>query len=91
MEATENSYPELLSLADQDLFAVSAPFQDLSAGERDYLKDLYASFPKLEKELKRTGVTRHLLWQEYKRAHRERLSYTRFCEHFRRYCRLPRC
>lgn len=33
-------------------------------------------------ELKRTGVTRHLLWEEYKDKHPLGYSYAQFCYHF---------
>lgn len=42
-------------------------------------------FGKLAKELKRKGVTRHLLWEEYRRDHPTGYGYSQFCEHFRRY------
>lgn len=34
----------------------------------------------VEKELKRSGVTLHLLWQEHKEAHPDSYQYSRFCE-----------
>jgi transposase len=34
----------------------------------------------IEKELKRKGVTLHLLWQEYKEVHPDGYQYSRFCE-----------
>lgn len=36
------------------------------------------------KELRRTGVTRELLWQEYRRTHPDGYGYSQFCEHLRR-------
>lgn len=38
-----------------------------------------------EKELGRTGVTRYLLWEEYKRDHPSGYSYSQFCDRLRRY------
>src|SRR3972149_4231258 len=35
-----------------------------------------------EKELKRTGVTRKLLWEEYRANHPKGYGYTQFCFHF---------
>jgi len=35
-------------------------------------------------ELRRVGVTRQLLWQEYRLAHPGGYGYTQFCEHLRR-------
>ena len=37
------------------------------------------------KELKRVGVTRQLLWQEYRQAYRDGYGYSQFCERLRRY------
>lgn len=37
------------------------------------------------KELKRVGVTRQLLWQEYRRSHPGGYGYSQFCERLRRY------
>ena len=36
------------------------------------------------KELRRTGVTRELLWQEYRLDHPDGYGYSQFCEHLRR-------
>lgn len=42
-------------------------------------------FPYFEKELRRTGVTRQLLWHEYKSKHPDGYSYSRFSFHFARW------
>jgi len=48
-------------------------------------------FPSYDKELSRVGVTRQLLWEEYRQAHPDGYSYTQFCEHYARYrSSLPR-
>lgn len=39
-------------------------------------------FQYAEKELKRTGVTRQLLWIEYKEAHPDGYNYSQYCYHF---------
>ena len=36
-------------------------------------------------ELKRTGVTKYLLWQEYKKADKEGYGYSQFCDLFAQY------
>lgn len=38
------------------------------------------SWSKVHKELKHSGVTLQLLWEEYREAHPEGYSYSRFCE-----------
>lgn len=42
-------------------------------------------FAKFHTELKRPGVTRLLLWQEYKAANPDGFQYSAFCEHYRRW------
>ena len=44
--------------------------------------ELESLFPYFEKELKRVGVTRQLLWHEYKIKHPGGYSYSRFSFHF---------
>lgn len=45
----------------------------------DYIKENFGYF---EKELKRPGVTRRLLWEEYRLPYPKGYSYTQFCFHF---------
>jgi len=42
----------------------------------------------IHQELKRTGVTRFLLWQEYKERNPEGLQYSQYCERYRRWREL---
>lgn len=42
-------------------------------------------FAAFHAELKRPGVTRLLLWQEYKAEHPDGFQYSAFCEHYRRW------
>ncbi len=49
------------------------------------LKSLYAFFPYAEKELKKTGVTKMLLWREYKEKQPNGVQSTQFCEHYNRW------
>lgn len=42
-------------------------------------------FAHAQRELSRPGVTRMLLWQEYKAEHPEGLQYTAFCIHYRKW------
>lgn len=43
--------------------------------------------PTLHVELRKTGVTLQLLWEEYKKEHADGLGYTQFCERYRAYVR----
>jgi transposase len=44
--------------------------------------ELLEYFPYFVKELSRTGVTLQLLWEEYKRKHKNGFQYSQFCYHF---------
>jgi transposase len=44
---------------------------------------LYAFFPYVDKELRRTGVTLALLWEEYKVQNPSGVNYSRFCHYYR--------
>lgn len=46
------------------------------------LAELQALFPYFEKELRKTGVTKQLLWEEYKKKYPEGYQSTQFCEHY---------
>ena len=84
IEASGKSYEELLLLKDEQLvsLAYTAPVP-VQTDER--LEELKKHFPYYSQELTRTGVTRLILWEEYKSADPEGYSYTQFCEHFARY------
>lgn len=49
------------------------------------LQALFDFFPYAEKELRKTGVTKMLLWREYKQKHPEGVQSTQFCEHYNRW------
>ncbi len=72
-ELLEKETPEL-----EGMFGVSV------YKEEKYL-ELEALFPYLEKELRRVGVTRQLLWHEYKTKYPGGYSYSRFSYHFARW------
>jgi transposase len=46
------------------------------------IKDLSGYFPGYVVELKKTGVTLELLWNEYKKKHPDGYQYSQFCYHY---------
>ena len=46
---------------------------------------MYRFFPYMEKELKKTGVTRQLMWLEYIEKHPDGLRSTQFSEHYNKW------
>ena len=73
---------QLLQLEDNELEDLLA---DPDPEDEQRLASLSSLFPYFEKELQRTGVTRWVLWGEYKQQHPDGFSYSRFCEHFKQY------
>lgn len=55
---------------------------------RDYsTQRVLPTWVQVHLELRRKGVTKLLLWQEYQAEHGSKaLGYTQFCEHYRRWC-----
>jgi transposase len=52
-------------------------------------RELTPYFPYFVKELKRKGVTLHLLWEEYRQKHPEGYQYSQFCSRFQRWRNAP--
>lgn len=61
---------------------VNSPKKDI---EDTRLQDLKSRFDFYEKELKRVGVTRYLLWQEYRLDQPSGYSYSQFCYHLQQH------
>ncbi|WP_430818008.1 IS21 family transposase, partial [Carboxylicivirga marina] len=49
------------------------------------LKKVYDFFPHMERELKKTGVTKHRMWKEYHQKHPEGLKLSQFKAHYLRW------
>lgn len=75
---------ELLRLDDNSLrdifFKAASPVVD----DNRY-GTLKGILPGIVPEIKKPGVTRKLLWEEYKEANPDGYGYTQFCEHFSKY------
>lgn len=70
--------------SDSDL-AGMAYNSDLMALEAERLHQVTTHFKATGTELKKTGVTRQLLWREYLSEHPDGYSYSRYCYHLSRY------
>lgn len=44
---------------------------------------LFGYFPEVSKQLKRVGMTRHIMWERYRELHPNGVSYSRFCHLYR--------
>ena len=74
------NWKSLLNLSDSEL---SGHFMETdSKKDEDRLVDMNDRFSYMDKELKRTGVTRYRLWLEYKQESPHGYNYSRFCYHY---------
>lgn len=72
-------------LIDKEDFELINALQPKAAVEKDHLSELEALFPWMEQELKQVGVTRHLLWEEYRSRYSKGYSYSQFCWHYQQW------
>lgn len=83
------SMEELLKMEDESLMGIvqiEAIEKDRSGRSADDRYGLIESrLAYYKSELCRRGVTRHLLWKEYRSDHPEGYGYSQFCEHLGRY------
>jgi transposase len=74
------SFEEINELSDKELEDLFVKPEDRPLNER--LQALFNLFPAIDKELKKKGVTRHLLWEEYKRNHPDGVGRSQFKHYF---------
>ena len=75
---------ELLSLDGKILMEICFPEKGLPESNVR-LQQLLSHFHSAEKELKRTGVTKQLLWIEYRELYPDGYNYSQYCYHFQEY------
>lgn len=74
------SFSEINELTDEDLAELFTKPEENPVSEK--LQTLFALFPSIDKELKRRGVTRQLLWEEYKAKYPDGVGRSQFKTHF---------
>jgi transposase len=84
VKRTRLSYEEILSLDDN---IISELLTDEPKKKKVKLGELVGMFTGFEKELRRVGVNRWVLWEEYKQKHPGGYSYTQFCYHYQQWSR----
>ncbi|UZR99035.1 helix-turn-helix domain-containing protein [Chondrinema litorale] len=77
---------ELLSLSESDLEDLfGRARKSITRKSVANISELEKLFPDMEKELRKVGVSKKLLWQEYKNKYPEGLGYSQFCYHFQQW------
>jgi len=74
------SFEEVNQLPDKDLEDLFGKHEENPMDEK--LSVLYSLFPEMNRELKKKGVTRMLLFDEYKKKHPDGIGKNKFLEHF---------
>jgi transposase len=74
------TYQEINQMIDSEVIEL---FDKSNKSSNPMYEELSMDFETMEKELKRTGVTLYLLWEEYRQRQKEGFSYSRFCHHYR--------
>lgn len=73
--------PELLQLDDEPLAGLMSRKATVKQDETDRRKDFESRLEYFFAELRRRGVTRQLLWDEYRSEYSSGYSYSQFCDH----------
>jgi len=81
-QASGREMDELLELEDNQLQQMLMP--EGEENQTDRYQVLARQYDYFCKELRRTGVTRWLLWSEYRQSHPDGYSYSQFCWHLGR-------
>ena len=74
------TFSEINELSDRDLAELFTKPEELPLSEK--LQTLYRLFPTIDKELRRKGVTRKLLWEEYRKKYPDGVSRQQFNKYF---------
>lgn len=70
------TYEEIMAMSIEELHRL---FHSQEKRKNDRLRTLEQYFPYFDKELRKTGVTQQLLWEEYKAKHPNGLMLSQFC------------
>lgn len=73
---------EVDALDDKEMNDLFGEIKEKPSHKNQRMERLTRCFPAIERELKRTGVTRQLLWQDYIREFPDGYKYTQFCNYF---------
>lgn len=74
------TFDEVNSLGDRELEDLFGRSNERQPDSR--LQALQRHFPQMDKELRRTGVTRKMLWEDYRQKFPDGLQYTQFCFYY---------
>jgi transposase len=86
IEASGLNYEQLLALSDAELSSRFVPVTIHAPVVEDARYQLIREqFSYFETQLKKPGITRHYLWQQYRKQHPDGYGYSQFCYHFQQW------
>jgi transposase len=85
LNSADCSIEKAIKLDDHELSKLLRLGDEKDTNRGDGRQRLYARFEYMRGELRRVGVTRLLLWEEYLEEEENGYGYTQFCEHYRRW------
>lgn len=80
---------QLLALNNQMLSQICFP-EKIKGDADGRLRKLHTHFEYAERELTKTGVTRQLLWIEYKEQHLDGYNYSQYCYYLTEYLKIKK-
>jgi transposase len=83
------AYKDIVELTDEQLEECIDIGVKYNANNEKYQK-LISRFPGYVQELKRTGVTLNLLWEEYKKEEIDFYGYSQFCFHYQQWKQIQK-
>ena len=79
-KASSYSFEEVNALNDKELEDFFGKSKEQPANSR--MQSMQRCFPHIDKELKRTGVNRHMLWEAYRKEFPDGYQYSQFCFYY---------
>jgi transposase len=79
-KASSYTFEEVNALNDKELEDFFGKSKEQPANSR--MQSMQRCFPHIDKELKRTGVTRHMLWEAYRKEFPDGYQYSQFCFYY---------
>jgi transposase len=79
-KASSYSFDEVNALNDKELEDFFGKSKEQPANSR--MQSMQRCFPHIDKELKRTGVNRHMLWEAYRKEFPDGYQYSQFCFYY---------
>lgn len=89
LKRTNLSYKEIENLTDEQL-EEKMGIGGSQLAEKEIYQKLIEKIPGYSLELKKTGVTLRLLWEEYKRENTTGYGYSQFCFHYQQWSEIKK-